>query len=178
MKKYIVGIDVGGTNVKIMAMSTEFEVVGFSSIKTNGHLGYEVISDNIISEIDLIFRENHINNPKILSIAMGLPGTVYKREQKTGFLSVLMWNGFNPAEKIGRHYNAKFCIENDANLNALGEYTFGIKKSVENLVLVTLGTGVGCGIISEGKLFGGSNNQAAEIGHMTVVTDDGEKCLC
>jgi glucokinase len=177
-RQFLVGLDVGGTNIKIMIMTVSFEIVAFSSIATGFEQGYEIISDNIIAEIKRMFTAHGIEQPRIASIAMGLPGTVFSSEQKTGFLSVLMWNNFNPCKKIGEYFNAPYRIDNDANLNALGEYWFGINRRVDNMVLLTLGTGIGGGIIINGKLYRGMCNQAAEIGHMTIVADGGERCLC
>jgi glucokinase len=177
-RQFLVGLDVGGTNIKLMIMTVSFEIVAFSSIVTGSEQGYEIISDNIIAEIKKMFTTNGIENPRITSIAMGLPGTVFSLEQKTGFLSVLMWNNFNPCKKIGEYFNASYYIDNDANLNALGEYHFGIDGRVDNMVLLTLGTGIGGGSIINRNLYRGMRNQAMEIGHMTIVADGGERCLC
>ncbi|MDR0655923.1 MAG: ROK family protein, partial [Treponema sp.] len=130
-KEFIVGIDVGGTNIKILIMTSSFSVVHFSSIATEAKRGYDVISDNIISEIEAVFTHNSMCDSKIAAIAMGLPGTVFIEEQLTGdYLSVLGWSHCNPCKKIGEHFNAPCRIDNDANLNALGEYSFGINKRV------------------------------------------------
>jgi glucokinase len=178
MKRFFVGIDVGGTNIKLMIMTSSFEALAFSSIPTNCEAGYEIISDNIITEIERLFAQNGIKSSQIAAIGMGLPGTVFSVEQKTGYLSVLMWNYFNPCKKIGEYFKTRYRIDNDANLNTIGEYHFGIKGRVDNMVLLTIGTGIGGGIIINRRLYRGMNNQAAEVGHMTIVADDGERCLC
>lgn len=178
MKDYLLGIDVGGTNIKMMIMNSNFDVLDFCTIKTNRDLGYDVISDNMIAAIDGLFIRNQILEKRILSVAMGLPGIVDKVNKKTVRLAYLQWDGFNPCQKLGEYYNAPTFIDNDASINTLGEYYFGINKSVSNVVLLTLGTGVGCGIIIDGKLFRGSRNMAAEFGHMTIVSDGGDICLC
>lgn len=178
MSRFLIGIDVGGTNIKIMIMTDTYEVVAKTSIPTHAELGYEKISDNMIEAIDKIFEEKKIKSPDVVSIAMGLPGTIDKKAEKTVYLSVLRWNGFNPCEKLGKYYKAKTSIDNDANINALGEYAFGKNGKRENLVLITLGTGVGCGVVSEGRIFGGAANMAAELGHMIIEADGGALCLC
>ncbi|MDR2053575.1 MAG: ROK family protein [Treponema sp.] len=176
--RFLIGIDAGGTNIKIMIMTSRFEVTAFNSIPTGCERGYEIVSDAVIAEIERMFAENGIGNPAVAAVAMGLPGTVFSVEQKTGFLSVLMWNDFNPCKKIGEHFNAVYRIDNDANLNALGEYRFGIREQVENMILLTIGTGVGGGIIINRQLYRGIKNQAAEFGHMTIAADSDEICLC
>ena len=176
MSEYVIGIDVGGTNIKVMVMTSGLQAVGWRSIATNKQLGYDRISDNIIETIEGIFAENGMVNPGIISVAMGLPGIVDKQAHKTVHLAYLQWDGFDPCVKIGRHFDAPSFVDNDASLNALGEYRFGICRELHNIVLLTLGTGVGCGIIIDGKIFRGTKNLAAEIGHMTIATDSPEKC--
>lgn len=178
MKHFLIGIDVGGTNTKLMIMTSSFEVFAFNSIPTNYEAGYEIVSDNIIAEIERLFAQNGIRSPRITAVGMGLPGTVFSAEQQTGYLSVLMWNYFNPCKKIGEYFKTRYRIDNDANLNAIGEYRFGIQGRVDNMVLLTIGTGIGGGIIINRRLYRGMNNQAAEIGHMTIAADNGERCLC
>lgn len=177
MREFLIGIDVGGTNIKLMIMDTMFTVVGKTSIPTNVAEGYERISDRMISVLEEMFAADNISNPKVLHLVMGLPGTVDRKSGKTVYLSVLRWDGYNPAEKIGKHFHAPVTIENDANINALGEYAFG-GYGKKNLVLITLGTGVGGGVVIDGQIFGGSGNMAAELGHMVVVAEGGALCLC
>lgn len=175
---YLVGIDVGGTNTKLMIMNEQQEVIAKRQIATHGEEGYEAVSDSMIRTIDTMFAEAHIEEPNVLAVGMGLPGTVDREKNKTVWLSKLHWDGFNPAEKIGAYYNAPSFIDNDANINALGEYAFGSNGKNDNMVLITLGTGVGCGVIINGKIYGGASNMAAELGHMIVDAYDGDICLC
>ena len=176
MNDYFVGIDVGGTNIKIMVMTSGLQVVDMCSFKTNRELGYEAISDNIIKAIETIFQNHNIQSPNILSIGMGLPGVVDAKAQKALYLSYIEWDGFNPCEKIGRYFNAPGFIDNDANISALGEYRFGIKMKYQDIVLIALGTGVGCGVIIDGKIFAGSRNLASELGHLTIGDENAEPC--
>jgi len=176
MTEYLTGIDVGGTNIKILVMTSDFDVLDWRVISTQKALGYNQISENIICSINEIFSKKQISNPKILSIGMGLPGIVDKKANKTVHLAYIEWNGFNPCEKIGEYFHAPTYIDNDASLNALGEYKFGIKERFKNIVLFTLGTGVGCGIIIDGKVFRGSSNLGAEVGHMAVEVENAEVC--
>ena len=177
MHRYLIGIDVGGTNIKIMIMTEELRVFGKRSIPTRHEEGYEAVSDRMIRTLREMFEEAGETQPEVLKVAMGLPGTVDRKGGKAVYLALLHWDGFNPAEKIGKAFDASVVIENDANINALGEYAFGAYRG-RDLVLLTLGTGVGCGVISDGRIFGGSRNMAAEFGHTVIVADGGEICLC
>jgi len=176
--EFLIGIDVGGTNIKIMIMKKDLHIFAECSIKTRVESGYEVISDNMIRTIDSIFLDKHIHSPRILFIAMGIPGTVDYKNGITRELSKLKWNGFNPASKLGKYYSAPVRIDNDGNINALGEYYSRNLKNVNNLVLLTLGTGVGSGIILDGKIMRGSNSMGGELGHMTIMADGDDLCLC
>ena len=176
MEGYYVGIDVGGTNTKIMVMSSDLEVLDMCTFKTSRELGYEKISDNIIKAIEAIFQKNKIQDPNILSIGMGLPGIVDSKARKALYLSYLLWEGFDPSEKIGKYFNAPSYMDNDASISAFGEYRFGIKMKYQNIILITLGTGVGCGIIIDGKIFSGSRNVAHELGHLTIGDENAEPC--
>lgn len=178
MKNYIIGTDVGGTNIKIMIMRDDLFVLDFLSIPTDKKLSYEEISDSIIENIEKIFHKHGAKNKKIVSVGMGLPGIIDKKNNRAVYLPNISWNDFNPAAKIGSYYNCPSFIDNDASLNAFGEYIFGIKKKYHNIVLITLGTGFGAGIIIGGKIFRGSSNAGGEIGHMVIVSDVGEKCVC
>ncbi len=176
--KYYIGIDVGGTNIKIMIMNYDHTVLTSTSIPTQKELGYEKISDTIIKTIEYMFISHSVGEKEILSIGMGLPGTVDNKRQKTLNLAYLEWNGFNPCKKIGDYFSSPTFIDNDANINVLGEYYFGLNREFDNVILLTIGTGLGCGIIIEGKLFRGAHNLGAEIGHMTIETENGLPCLC
>lgn len=178
MHRYLIGIDVGGTNIKMMIMDEGYGVIAETSVPTMAELGYEVISDRMLLELDGMFAERGIETPAVAAVGMGLPGTVDKRSNRTVYLAKLRWDGFNPAEKIGRHYHAPSFIDNDANINALGEYQFGTEKKADSLALLTLGTGVGCGLVVNGRIFGGAANMAGEAGHMIVSAEGGAICLC
>ncbi|MEH2943113.1 ROK family protein [Lachnospiraceae bacterium KK002] len=177
MLKYLIGIDVGGTNIKVMIMDTGLTVIGKRSFPTSAEDGYDMISDRIITNIDCMLAEKNIDRSSVMYLAMGLPGIVDRKAQKTIYLSKLKWDGFNPAAKLGQYYQVPTAIDNDANINALGEYAFG-ENGKKDLVLLTLGTGIGGGIIIDGKIFGGSSNIAAEIGHMTINAADDAECMC
>lgn len=178
MKQYLIGLDVGGTNIKMMICDDSYRPVGKRTIPTRGETGYEAISNRIITALEELFAQAGIREKRVPAVAMGLPGIVDNRAKLGVHLAYLGWNGFNPCEKIARHFGADSFLDNDASLNALGEYYFGVNQRYRDMVLLTLGTGVGCGIILGGRLFGGSQNLAGELGHLTVTPDEGAVCLC
>lgn len=99
MKNYIIGTDVGGTNIKIMIMREDLFVLDFLSIPTDKKLSYEEISDSIIENIEKIFHKHGVKNKKIISVGMGLPGIIDKKNNRAVYLPNISWNDFNPAAK-------------------------------------------------------------------------------
>lgn len=176
--RVLLGIDVGGTNVKLMLADRERRVLAKRSIKTRSELGYDRVSDNIIATLESMLAEAGGQRTDVAAVAMGLPGIVDAANSVSIFLAYVGWNGFDPCAKIAAHFGAPHAIENDANLSALGEYTFGLDASYSSLILLTLGTGLGGGIIVDGRIFGGYKNLASEFGHMTITHGMGETCLC
>ncbi len=177
---YLVGIDMGGTYIKTMITDRERNIVDKSTIRTNRELGYEKISDNIIAEVEALLVRNGLSGCTIAAMGMGVPGVVDNSnpESISMTLNFLGWGNFNACEKIANHFSAPYAMENDANLGAMGEYTFGTRMEYPNMVLLTLGTGVGGGIVADGKIYRGTRNLAGEFGHMQVTPDHGERCLC
>lgn len=178
MGGFLLGIDVGGTNIKIMIMDREHRAAARRSIPTRREEGYERVSDRMIEAAEEMLDGCGIGREELAAAAMGLPGTVDVKNHVTVCLSALHWDGFNPCRKIGEHFGIPYFIDNDANVNALGEYIFGDNGGVQSLALVTLGTGVGCGVVADGKIVGGADNMAAELGHMIIAADGGARCLC
>lgn len=178
MGEIYIGIDVGGTNIKIMLMNSGKSVLDSFSIPTLRDDGYEKISDRIVASIQKRMDHFPEDNNKAAAICMGLPGTIDVQHQKTIHLAYLGWDHFNPAEKIGKIFDCPTFIENDGSLNVWGEYCYSEMASIRSVVLLTLGTGVGCGIIHDGKIFRGASSIGAELGHMTIDSSDDTVCLC
>lgn len=178
MKDTFVGIDVGGTNIKIMLMDCEKTIIADHSIPTEKEKGRNSITDKIINIIIQMLTNNQVSRNRVACVCMGLPGAINIREQKTIHLAYLDWNNLNPTDEIGKFFNCPTLIDNDASLNAWGEYHFSHTEQYKNIVLLTLGTGVGCGVILNGEIFRGSSYLGAEIGHMTIDASSPELCLC
>ncbi len=174
----LLGIDVGGTNIKMMAADGARRVLAKRSMKTRSELGYERVSDKIIGTLEDMLREAGIDRADVSAVGMGLPGIVDAEGSTSVHLAYVGWDGFDPCAKIAGHFGVPHAIDNDANLSALGEYVFSADESLSSLVLLTLGTGLGGGVVIDGRIFGGSKNLACEFGHMTLTPDEGETCLC
>ena len=166
MDKYCFGVDLGGTTVKIGLFSIEGQLQDKWEIptRTENH-GAEILSD-IAASIQSRMDTGHLSKEQVTGIGIGVQGCVN-----------LGWGNVRVADELSALTGLKVKAANDANVAALGEQWQGGGKGFQNLVMFTLGTGVGGGIIQNGRIISGANGAAGEIGHM-VICEGGELCSC
>ena len=171
-----IGIDIGGTSIKGAAVDSDGRVYEkFSIPVVKGEPGETTICK--LAEIvkEYISAQNLDN--KIVGIGIGCPGTLDCEKGIVNYSNNLGWNELPVADIMKKHLPYPIRLTNDANAASLGEAKFGAGKSYENIIMLTLGTGVGGGIIINGKLFEGNECKGGELGH-TVIVVDGEPCTC
>lgn len=178
MKKYVFGVDVGGTTVKMGLFDRNANVLDKWEIKSVTANGGERILPDIAESIQNKMKEMDIETDEVAGIGIGVPGpvdaqgTVYKTAN-------LGWDTvFNIPEAFQEYLQLPVMAGNDANVAALGEMWQGGGKGYKDLVVVTLGTGVGGGIICNGQMVTGANGAAGEIGHIHVEDNETEECGC
>lgn len=174
---YRIGVDLGGTNISVGVVDKDFNIIGRGAVKTNAPRPAEEIFADIAKAIELAVDDAGITMDEISVIGVGTPGSV---DKETGYIDYSNNLKFDkvPAREILESITHKPCyFANDASCAALGELYAGAGKGTKNLVAVTLGTGVGSGIVIDGKVFRGSNSAGGEIGH-TVIVVNGEPCNC
>ncbi|MBR3042171.1 MAG: ROK family glucokinase [Eubacterium sp.] len=177
MAKYVFGVDIGGTTVKLGFFSTEGELLDKWEITTRKDEGGAYILSDIAASIEEKLSKDGIDKTDIQGVGMGVPGPV--KEDGTVLKCVnLGWGVINAAQELSDLIGLPVKAGNDANMAALGEYWQGGGKGYENVVMVTLGTGVGGGIIINGKMLAGVNGAGGEIGHMTIDLDEQDVCNC
>lgn len=175
--KYYVGIDLGGTNIVAGVVDENYKIIATAKTKTNCPRPDKAIADDMAKMALEAVKNAKLTIDDIEWVGIGTPGIA---NNKTGIIEYSNNLGFNntPMVKyIQETIDKPVFIENDANAAAYGEYVAGAAKGAENAVCITLGTGVGGGIIIDGKIYSGSNFAGAEIGH-TVIEVDGAKCSC
>ncbi len=175
--KYYVGIDLGGTNIVAGVVDENYNIVAKASTKTNCPRPEKEIADDMAKMALQAVKNANLKIDDIEWIGVGTPGIA---NSETGIIEYSNNLGFKntPMVKyIQETINKPVFIENDANAAAYGEYVAGAAKGAKNAVCITLGTGVGGGIIVDGKIYSGSNFAGAEIGH-TVISVDGPQCSC
>lgn len=178
MGDYVIGIDLGGTNLKAGIVDKSGKIHHRLSIKTNNHADPQTILNQIFELIDKIWAGFKPAPANIIGVGLGSPGLVDKKGETILFSPNLpLWRNIPIKRMITGKYGVPCVLENDANAAAWGEKWVGAGKDAESLVMITLGTGIGGGIVINNKLWRGVNNVAAEIGHM-VIKLDGPKCSC
>jgi ROK family protein len=177
MKKYGFGVDIGGTTCKIGLFEMNGTLIEDWEIKTNTENKGASILDDVAAAIEGKMQSAGIAKEEVQGIGVGVPGPV------TGDGTVLQcvnlgWGEFNVAEVLKKRTGFDVKVGNDANVAALGEMWQGGGKGHKDVVMVTLGTGVGGGIIVDGKIVAGANGAGGEIGHIMVNEEETDTCGC
>ena len=175
---YRIGVDLGGTNIAVGIINEKNEIVARAQRKTNAPRAAEGIFDDMAAAVKEAMEKLGITNDQVKSIGVGTPGSVNKAQELIEFANNLGFDNV-PAYRLLRERTGitNVYFDNDANCAALGEAVAGCGQGVKDFVMITLGTGVGSGIIANGKLVTGVNYAAGEMGH-TVIVYGGEPCNC
>ena len=171
-----VGVDIGGTNTKIGIVSKLGRVVAMSSFKTRSPREPRDFVKEIFVNIEKLLHANDIQLENIEGIGVGVPGVVDNNGIVVNATN-LKWKDVELKEIFKEYTTSKIVIGNDADCAMLAEWKFGGAKGAKNAILVTLGTGIGSGIILDNKLYRGAHGTGSECGHM-VIKFDGEMCSC
>jgi len=176
-KPYVVGIDIGGTNTVFGIVDARGSVLATSSIKTQKHVFLEDYIKELYQELSKLIKDN-TDISKIKGIGIGAPNANYftgNIEQAPN----LPWKGIIPfAKKMNEKFDLPVAITNDANAAAIGEMIYGAARGMKDFIMITLGTGVGSGIVSNGSLVYGNDGFAGELGHTTMRRNNGRLCGC
>lgn len=174
-----IGIDVGGTNVKIALVDEKGKIIYSNSVPTYAKMGYEYTVNNIKQSIKDLMKETNNDAKNIEGIGFDFPGQV---DYKTGVVKLAPnipgWVNVPIASMIEEEFHIPTRIDNDVRCAALGELKFGAGRGCENFVCITVGTGIGSGLVVNGKLVRGASNAAGEIGHIKLQMNDGPICGC
>jgi len=179
MKNYRIGIDVGGTNVKLALIDSKGSILYQNTVPTRAEMGYEYTVNNIKQAIHDLLKESNCTTTDIEGIGFGFPGQV---DYKSGVVrlapNIPGWVDVPIAKMIEDEFNIPTRVDNDVRCAALGELNFGAGIGCENLICITVGTGIGSGLIVNGKLVRGASNAAGEIGHVKLQMHEAPICGC
>lgn len=176
MTGYSIGVDLGGTNLRAAAIDENGRIIDKVAVSTTFDEGPEGVVDEIVRVVKRVTA--HIGLPEFKGVGIGVPGFIdMDAGVVMGSANLPGFEGFPVRDEIQKRLGTRIILENDANAAALGEQWMGAGKDVKDLILITLGTGIGGGIVVDGKILRGFRGMAGEIGHMTVFPD-GNPCGC
>lgn len=175
--KYCFGVDIGGTTVKMGLLEEEGKIVDKWEITTDTSEEGKAILPNVAASIENKMKEHGLTKEDIIGVGAGVPAPVTAEGIVNGSAN-LGWNYKEVKKELEELTGMKACIGNDANVAALGEMWKGGGAGEMNVIMVTLGTGVGGGVIINGKVLVGANGAGGEIGHLCVNYEEKDKCGC
>ena len=174
---YKLGIDLGGTNIVAGVVDGNYNIVATGKVKTNHPRPAEEVKDDMVKAANIAIESAGLKLSDIDSMGVGSPGAIDPVHGVVCYANNLGFYDVPMAQMLKERMGVDFYIENDANAAAYGEYIAGAGKGTSNFIAITLGTGVGGGVIIDGKIYSGENYAGAELGH-TVIAMGGEMCSC
>lgn len=175
--KVIVGIDLGGTAIKIGIVNKMYEIVAQTSIPTEAERPYEQVIADMGKSAAALLAESGYDMEECLGAGVGSPGTVDSENGVVLYSNNIRWDHVPLADELQKYLPVPVYVNNDANCAALGEVVKGAASGCQNAVFLTLGTGVGGGVVIDGKIFEGGHPGGVELGHIKNGSE-GKKCTC
>lgn len=178
MKQYTIGIDLGGTNMKAAIFDNDLKTITEKSVPTEAVMGPNHVMDRMIKTIMEMIHTANLSANDIKCMGMGIPGLLDPNEGLSIFSPNFPdWENIHIVKHMKTFFDFPTFIDNDVRVNLYGEWRYGAGRGHQNLVLITLGTGLGSGIITDGKVMYGTTSSAGEIGHMNMYRE-GRPCKC
>lgn len=178
-KKYRIGVDVGGTNVKVALVDKAGSIVFTDTVPTRAEMGYEYTISNMIKAISDVMKEAKVTKDAVEGIGFGFPGQI---DCDNGIVrlapNIPGWVNIPIADIVSKEFGVPVKVDNDVRCAALAELNYGAGKGAQNLICITVGTGIGSGLIVNGKLVRGASNAAGELGHIKLQMENGPLCGC
>ena len=175
--RYVVGIDLGGTKIYTALADAAGQVVAEVKVPTGAAEGERAVLHRLVQTVEEVLRLGGLSRKEVRAVGLGVPGPLDVARGIVYHAPNLGWRDVPVKEILEKALGVPVLVDNDANLGALGEHTFGAGRGVDHMVYVTVSTGIGGGLILEGRLYRGWRDGAGEIGHMTVVPE-GPLCRC
>jgi glucokinase len=178
MSEIFIGIDLGGTNIKIGCFDSDLKLLAKTSVPTEADFGPEHVVENINEATGKLLAQSGKNPDELCAVGIGTPGPAnYAQGIVTRATNMPKFNNTPLRDMVAQKLGKPAILENDANAACWGEFVLGAGKDVTDMVFFTLGTGIGGGIVSEGRLVRGTGGNAAELGHI-IIYPNGRLCNC
>lgn len=175
---YAIGIDIGGTSIKWGLVTEDGKVLNTDFMETIKGEDQNITADRLCVRLEEFIKNNNVSKKEIVGIGLGAPGMIDSKNGEVVYSNNLNWNFFPLAKIIQNKLGLPAKIGNDANVATLGEVKFGAGNKYKNVVMLTIGTGVGGGIVVDGELVEGNKGGGAELGHTTLKFDSDIRCTC
>lgn len=178
MAKFVIGLDLGGTKIATCVMDAEGEIIKKITLPTLANEGPEAVISRMKKSVYDAIKMSDISKEDILAIGVGAPGPL---DSERGLIknspNLPGWIKIPLRDVLHKEFKVPLALENDANAAALGEYFYGSGRGIKNFMYITISTGIGGGVVIDGKLLKGANGNAVEIGH-TTINFGGPRCGC
>jgi len=176
-RDFSIGVDIGGTNIKFGIVDAEGHVVRQKKTATDPKRGCDAILAGIVREISVLLCESGLHTEDVASIGLGVPGTADLTRGAVVYAPNLFWRDVPVTGVIESAFEVPVALAQDTRAAAWAEYLVGTARGLRGVAAVTLGTGIGCGLVLDGRIFHGALNTAGEFGHQ-IVEIEGEPCNC
>lgn len=178
MEHYYIGVDLGGTNIKASVFGTGYEKLAESRTPTQAHLGPEAVLRRMLETVAGLLEKEQIQSSLVQCLGIGVPGLLDVEQGVSKFSPNFPgWSDVPVARWFRERLHIPTFIDNDVRVNLYGEWRYGAAKGKKNVVLLTLGTGLGAGVVMDGRMLYGATGSAGEIGHMNIRRA-GRPCRC
>ncbi len=174
---YRAGIDLGGTNIKAGIVDEDQKILAEGSVPTKVERPYKEVIRDMAELVKKLLKQIDVKEEALGGIGIGSPGTVDAAKGIVLYSNNFGWNNVPLIKEMQQYFTCPIAVSNDANCAALGEVKAGAAKEIANAVLLTLGTGVGGGVVIDGKVFEGAHAGGTELGHTSLIFG-GEPCTC
>jgi glucokinase len=175
--QFVIGVDLGGTKILTALAGMDGRPVAEVKLPTGAREGRQHVLGQIVSSVEQVLVKAGVKPEQVLAMALGAPGPLDTSKGIIHFAPNLAWHDLPVRQVLEQRLSIPVLLDNDANLAALGEHVYGAGRGVDNMVYITVSTGIGGGLILDGRLYRGITDVAGEIGHMTVLPD-GPLCSC
>jgi glucokinase len=177
-KKYLIAVDLGGTNLKVALLDLNYSIKDKEILSTRSFLEREELISGIVHSINRVMKYNDLDKTCIMGVGLGLPGPVDARAGIVHFFpNIPGWREVRFRDILKARLSLPVFVDNDAKIMALAEHRIGAARGFNNVLCMTLGTGIGGGLILGGKIYRGFNNAAGEVGHLPI-NEHGKSCNC
>ncbi|MBM7551584.1 ROK family protein [Thalassobacillus pellis] len=176
-RELAIGIDLGGTKILAALITKDGDILSNLEVETLAAKGPDVVYQQVVSSVHKLIRESQVNKNRLLGIGIAAAGVINMQNKEVIFANNTGWRNMPIGELLESEFELPVHLVNDANAAAIAERIWGAGKGAENLVYITVSTGIGAGIISDGRLITGEGDSAGEFGHISIDVN-GSKCGC